>query len=93
MNESISTSAGAAYGQFLHPVEIRARIRACGRLPVQRSTTYQTLQVFDTEATEGEAPWRGDRFGSYASLISASEFRFKDQTFNVIQESRAGRLE
>ena len=31
MNESISTSAGASHGQFLHPVELRDWIRTAGR--------------------------------------------------------------
>src|SRR5262249_3393824 len=38
MNESISTSAGATHGQYLHPAEMRSWIRGCGRIPAQRST-------------------------------------------------------
>jgi 7,8-didemethyl-8-hydroxy-5-deazariboflavin synthase CofH subunit len=77
MNESISTSAGAPHGQFLHPAEIRAWIRAAGRIPVQRSTTYKTLRVFEQEPTEPEPGWDGNRFGSYATLTASSEFRFQ----------------
>jgi len=79
MNESISTSAGASHGQFLHPTEMRRWIRAAGRVPAQRSTTYQTLQVFEQEPAEPEAPWADNQFGSYANLIAAPEFRFKDR--------------
>ncbi|MGP0075775.1 MAG: 7,8-didemethyl-8-hydroxy-5-deazariboflavin synthase subunit CofH [Bryobacteraceae bacterium] len=79
MNESISTSAGAPHGQFLHPVEMRSWIRASGRVPVQRSTTYQTLRVFEQEPSQPEASWDGERFGSYAALIAAPEFRFRDR--------------
>jgi 5-amino-6-(D-ribitylamino)uracil---L-tyrosine 4-hydroxyphenyl transferase len=79
MNESISTSAGAQHGQFLHPTEMRMRIRMAGRIPVQRSTTYQTLRVFDQEPSEPEPSWDGDRFGSYATLIGSPEFRFRDR--------------
>lgn len=79
MNESISTSAGAQHGQFLHPTAMRSRIRAVGRIPVQRSTTYQTLQVFEQEPSEPEPSWEGDRFGSYATLIASPEFRFRDR--------------
>jgi 7,8-didemethyl-8-hydroxy-5-deazariboflavin synthase CofH subunit len=79
MNESISTSAGAQHGQFLHPVELRSWIRECGRVPVQRSTTYQTLRVFEQEPTEAEPSWDPDRFGSYATLIASPEFRFRDR--------------
>lgn len=76
MNESISTSAGAPHGQFLHPVEMRTWIRGAGRTPVQRSTTYQTLRVFDQEPVQPEPPWTADRFGSYGQLIASGEFRF-----------------
>jgi FO synthase subunit 2 len=79
MNESISTSAGASHGQFLHPVDLRGWIRAAGRLPIQRSTTYKTLRVFEQEPIEPEPRWDGDRFGSYATLIASPEFRFRDR--------------
>jgi len=79
MNESISTSAGAQHGQFLHPSELRRWIRAAGRIPVQRSTTYKTLRVFEQEPSEPEPSWDGDRFGSYATLIASPEFRFRDR--------------
>jgi len=79
MNESISTSAGAAHGQFLHPAEMRSWIRGAGRIPVQRSTTYGTLHVFEVEPDEPEPSWDGDRFGSYPALIASPEFRFRDR--------------
>jgi 7,8-didemethyl-8-hydroxy-5-deazariboflavin synthase CofH subunit len=77
MNESISTSAGAPHGQFLHPAEMRSWIRGAGRIPVQRSTTYRTLQVFEQEPAEPEPSWNADRFGSYATLTASPEFRFQ----------------
>jgi len=80
MNESISTSAGAPHGQFLHPGEMRKWIRAAGRIPVQRSTTYKTLRVFEREPAEPEPSWDGDRFGSYSALIASPEYRFRDRT-------------
>ncbi|HLI83857.1 MAG TPA: 5-amino-6-(D-ribitylamino)uracil--L-tyrosine 4-hydroxyphenyl transferase CofH [Bryobacteraceae bacterium] len=79
MNESISTSAGAPHGQFLHPTQMRAWIRAAGRIPVERSTTYRTLRVFEEEPAQPEAPWSEDAFGSYAALIASPEFRFRDR--------------
>jgi 7,8-didemethyl-8-hydroxy-5-deazariboflavin synthase CofH subunit len=79
MNESISTSAGAQHGQFLHPSELRQWIRSAGRIPAQRSTTYKTLRVFEEEPIEPEPSWDGDRFGSYATLIASPEFRFRDR--------------
>jgi 7,8-didemethyl-8-hydroxy-5-deazariboflavin synthase CofH subunit len=83
MNESISTSAGAQHGQFLHPADLRTWIRAAGRIPVQRSTTYQTLRVFEQEPSEPEPSWDGDRFGSYTTLIASPEFRFRDKLRNA----------
>jgi FO synthase subunit 2 len=79
MNESISTSAGAPHGQFLHPAEMRRWIRDAGRIPFQRSTTYATLRSFETEPADSEAPWDAARFGSYGELIAAPEFRFRDR--------------
>jgi FO synthase len=40
MNESISRSAGAAYGQELPPERMEELIRSAGRIPRQRTTTY-----------------------------------------------------
>ncbi|HTW63392.1 MAG TPA: 5-amino-6-(D-ribitylamino)uracil--L-tyrosine 4-hydroxyphenyl transferase CofH [Bryobacteraceae bacterium] len=79
MNESISTSAGAPHGQFLHPSELRSWIRGAGRIPVQRSTTYKNLRVFEQEPIEPEPAWNSDRFGSYAALIASPQFRFRDR--------------
>lgn len=79
MNESISTSAGAPHGQYLQPAEMRSWIRAAGRTPVQRSTTYKTLRIFEQEPPETEMAWNNERFGTYAALIASSEFRFRDR--------------
>jgi len=46
MEENISKSAGASHGEFLAPDKIKEIIRAADRIPVQRTTTYETLQVF-----------------------------------------------
>ncbi len=80
MNESISTSAGAPHGQFLHPAEMRKWIRGAGRVPVERSTTYATRRVFDQEPAVPEPAWAGERFGSYAQLIASPEFRFRERS-------------
>ena len=40
MNESISRSAGAAFGQELSPEQMEALIRSAGRTPRQRTTLY-----------------------------------------------------
>ncbi len=79
MNESISTSAGAPHGQFLHPTEMRSWIRSAGRIPVERSTTYRTLRVFEQEPAEPEPAWNEAAFGSYSQLIASPDFRFRER--------------
>jgi FO synthase subunit 2 len=70
INESISTAAGAGYGQLLPPAELRRLVRDAGRVPAERSTTYRLRQVFDQH--EADHPGALDvaagdagRFGSY----------------------------
>lgn len=46
MNESISRSAGAPYGEYMPPEEFQRLIRDIGRVPAQRSTTYELLKEF-----------------------------------------------
>jgi FO synthase len=41
MNESISRSAGAAYGQEMPPERMEELIRSAGRVPRQRTTLYE----------------------------------------------------
>lgn len=47
MNESISRAAGAKHGQEVTPMEMVTLIRAAGRIPAQRNTFYDMLEVFD----------------------------------------------
>src|SRR5919109_1726839 len=49
INESISTAAGAQHGQLMRPKQIRQLIRAAGRIPAQRSTTYRLLKIYPVE--------------------------------------------
>ena len=83
INESISTAAGAAHGQFQSPAELRRIIREAGRVPVQRDTRYRRLRVFGATAAPDEDTAL-DRvvdsaaaFGSYAELTHDPRFRFK----------------
>src|SRR5436309_3584355 len=80
INESISTSAGATYGQLVGPAELRRWIRDAGRVPAERDTLYRIMR----EYAEGDDP-RSEldsvedaeaRFGSYRRLIASGEFRF-----------------
>ncbi len=82
INESISTAAGSQHGQLMRPREIRRVIRAAGRIPAQRSTTYKTLKVYGESDDEEESALdiaEASQFGSYHQLIKLDRFRFKDQ--------------
>jgi 2-iminoacetate synthase ThiH len=47
MEETISRMAGAEWGIRMEPSQIRDAITAIGRIPVERSTTYEPLQRND----------------------------------------------
>ncbi len=81
INESISTSAGAGYGQLVPPAELRRLIREAGRVPARRDTLYDLLKVYATAADEEDSPLdhvtdAAARFGSYRALSTSSQFRF-----------------
>ncbi|MGH7313233.1 MAG: 5-amino-6-(D-ribitylamino)uracil--L-tyrosine 4-hydroxyphenyl transferase CofH, partial [Candidatus Rokuibacteriota bacterium] len=80
INESISTSAGAAYGQLVPPAELKRLVRDAGRVPAQRDTLYAILRRYDGEEDEGSPLDAIDdaesRFGSYRRLIASGEFRY-----------------
>ncbi len=46
MEESISKSAGAHFGESVEPTAFRKMIRSIGRTPAERTTTYKTRRVF-----------------------------------------------
>jgi 7,8-didemethyl-8-hydroxy-5-deazariboflavin synthase CofH subunit len=83
INESISTSAGAQYGQLVRPTEFRQLIRDAGRVPAERHTTYKLKHVFDNPAEDLVDPLDQindhpeERFGSYFQLIKMDDFRFQ----------------
>jgi 7,8-didemethyl-8-hydroxy-5-deazariboflavin synthase CofH subunit len=84
MNESISTSAGAEYGQFVSPARLRALAREAGRPPAERSTLYGILRAYGMEPGEDEASAPLDRitdadatFGSYVQLTRDGRHRFR----------------
>ena len=82
INESISTAAGAQHGQLMRPAEFRGMIRAAGRVPAERTTTYGLRRVFG-EADEELDPLDlvGDNveeiFGSYNKLVKLDTYRFE----------------
>ncbi len=81
INESISTSAGAPYGQLVPPAELRRLVRDIGRVPAQRDTTYRILKRYDDPKDDAPEPLDAvtdpeARFGSYSRLTASKQFRF-----------------
>lgn len=56
MNESISRSAGAAFGQEITARELVDLIRSADRVPVRRNTVYETVDVYRDHDPEEIAP-------------------------------------
>ncbi len=56
MNESISRSSGAKYGQEVTPREMADLIRAVGQTQVQRNSLYAPLALFETDGPPGMEP-------------------------------------
>src|SRR6267143_3034413 len=81
INESISTSAGAGFGQLVPPAELKRLARDAGRIPARRSTLYELVKVYASATDEDDSPLDHiadpeARFGSYRRLASSGEFRF-----------------
>ncbi len=47
IEENISRESGAEFGQSLSPAQFNQAIRAAGRVPVQRTTTYEIIREDD----------------------------------------------
>ncbi len=59
-------------------------IREAGRVPAERSTTYERLRLFEVEPAEPDRLDRVDaheaeRFGSYQQLIKLEAYRYSGQ--------------
>ena len=80
INESISTSAGAQYGQLVPPAELKRLIRDAGRVPAQRDTLYGIVREYaegDDETSPLDTVQDAEsRFGSYRRLVASGAFRF-----------------
>ncbi len=80
INESISTSAGAQYGQLVPPAELKRLIRDAGRVPAQRDTLYNIVRDYaegDDESSPLDTVQDAEsRFGSYRRLVASGAFRF-----------------
>jgi FO synthase subunit 2 len=83
INESISTSAGAAHGQLQGPATLRSAIRDSGRVPFERSTRYDVLRAFSREPDPMERDALDSVhdpeavFGSYTRLTRDDRFKFR----------------
>lgn len=78
INESISTAAGAKYGQLLKPKQIRNFIRQVDRVPAQRTTLYKIIQTYESEKEDVlDMVDDTSQFGSYHELIKLDKYRFK----------------
>ena len=81
INESISTSAGAGYGQLVPPAELRRLVRDAGRVPAQRNTEYDLVRVYERPEDDEDSPLdhvgdAAERFGSYKALATSGRFRY-----------------
>ncbi len=56
MEESISKAAGADYGENVLPGELRALTRSIGRIPAERTTTYEIRQMFAAPDSDERLP-------------------------------------
>ena len=56
MEESISRAAGANFGEYVSPGEFRALIRTIGRIPAERTTSYEIRKVFPQPDAEERLP-------------------------------------
>ena len=75
MNESISRAAGSVHGQVMSADRLDAMIRACGRVPVQRTTLYGPVPSERRQASLGAValmPLQQKKAGKRA-LISVGE--------------------
>lgn len=53
MEENISKSAGATFGEHVTPEEFRAMIRQIERIPAERTTTYELRRTFWSTEEDG----------------------------------------
>jgi FO synthase subunit 2 len=80
INESISTAAGSIHGQIMRPREIRTQIKGLGRIPAQRNTLYEILQLYSGSEEEGQTELdqvNPNDFGSYGELIKLDKYRYR----------------
>lgn len=72
MEEQITKSAGGDAGEYLPVADIRALVRAVGRVPVERTTTYETVSVNEAQHSGDGAGWRSGCGAIPAGSVPAS---------------------
>jgi 7,8-didemethyl-8-hydroxy-5-deazariboflavin synthase CofH subunit len=95
INESISTAAGATYGQLVPPRELRRWIREAGRVPAERTTLYEIrtpLTDEDPPHPLDAAAEHPERFGSYFQLIQDERFAFRKH-YRIVLDAIPARAE
>lgn len=75
MNESISRAAGALWGQEVTAREMVGLIRGAGRVPVQRTTLYQTVTTYDASDPDDIAPLVPRKAPSAARALAEAHWR------------------
>jgi 2-iminoacetate synthase ThiH len=68
MEESISRESGSQFGENTSPEDFRRLIREIGRVPVERSTLYGTVQRFDDPALDPKPSSVGEESPSQADI-------------------------
>jgi 5-amino-6-(D-ribitylamino)uracil---L-tyrosine 4-hydroxyphenyl transferase len=77
INESISTSAGAAFGQCMAPADLRQMSWDLGRPVAQRNTRYDILRSFVPGEEVDDANAFSGNFGSYRELIADGKHTYR----------------
>jgi len=87
MNESISTAAGSKHGQFMRPSELRELVRGVRRVPVQRTTLYETVREYkmdqdetqqaDTQSFAALESAQTGSFGTFHDMIKDERFAYR----------------
>lgn len=70
MEESISKAAGATFGEYASPSELRALIRTIGRTPAERTTTYKIRKIFEKPDVSEFLPFERMNASTESSILA-----------------------
>ena len=74
MEEHISKSAGANFGEYVAPEQFRALIRRIGRIPAERTTTYELRRVYERDDEETFAANASNRQPPQLSVLEEPHY-------------------